>query len=75
MLLTRRSVAIALTAASIIGSGVASVNVPVAEAAGSVKCFGINSCAGHGGNNACKGQGVVKTSRAKCLAAGGKIVG
>lgn len=45
--------------------------------AANVKCFGINSCAGHGagGNNACKGQGITLTTAANCKAKGGKIVG
>jgi hypothetical protein len=75
MKISRRSATLALAAAAIVSSGIIAVEIPTAEAAGSVKCYGINSCAGHGGNNACKGQGVVSTTRAKCLAAGGKIVG
>ena len=75
MRFSRRSATLALAAAAIVSSGIVAVNIPAAEAAGSVKCYGINSCAGHGGNNSCKGKGVVSTSKAKCLAAGGKIVG
>lgn len=49
--------------------------------ASSVKCFGVNSCKGHGkcktaknsckGQNACKGQGFVKMSAKKCEKLGG----
>ncbi len=75
MKISRRNATLALAAAAIVAAGVAPYSVPVAEAAAKVKCYGINSCAGHGGNNSCKGKGIVETSRANCLAKGGKIVG
>lgn len=47
----------------------------------SVKCYGVNSCKGHGkcktaknackGKNSCKGQGMMKMSGKKCEKAGG----
>jgi uncharacterized membrane protein len=49
-----------------------------------VMCAGINACKGQGacagaghscaGKNACKGQGHVKTTKADCMAKGGKVV-
>jgi hypothetical protein len=64
---------------------VLSATVPVAPAASGykVKCFGINSCKGHGqckslgnsctGQNACKGMGFIKMDKAACLAKGGTL--
>ena len=69
----RRHIALSIAAAALIVSASAPVATPV-EAATKIKCFGINSCAGHGGNNSCAGKGTVETTKAKCLAKGGKVV-
>ena len=64
---------LAATAAAMILSGtIVPAAAPAAEA--KVRCFGINECKGHG-SNTCKGQGVIKVTKERCLAAGGKIVG
>lgn len=74
-MISRRNAALVLATAAVIVSGTAPQLVPQAEAAAKVKCLGINACAGHGGNNSCKGKGIVEATRAECLAKGGKIVG
>ncbi len=74
-MISRRNTALVLAAAALVMAGATPHSVPTAEAAAKVKCFGINSCAGHGGSNSCKGKGIVETTRAECLAKGGKIVG
>ena len=48
-----------------------------------VKCYGVNSCKGHGscaggghgcaGKNACKGQGFLEMAKDDCLKQGGKL--
>ncbi len=68
-----RGAMLALAAATFAMSNVA-VSAPAAAAEAKVQCYGINECKGHG-SNTCKGLGVLKVTRAKCLAAGGKIVG
>lgn len=77
---------IALAAAALMLSGAAVTAVPSsAEAAGGVKCMGVNACKGQGkcqtasnacaGHNACKGQGWVKVDNAKaCTDKGGKVI-
>ena len=74
MIITRRSTSLAIVAAALFASGLAPISSVPAEAATKIKCFGINSCAGHGGNNSCAGKGTVETTKAKCLAKGGKVV-
>jgi uncharacterized membrane protein len=75
-LTTKSGTALALAAAAMIGAAaVPGLQIAPAQAAETVKCFGINSCAGHGGNNSCAGKGVISTTKANCLAKGGKIVG
>jgi uncharacterized membrane protein len=73
-LTTKSGAALALAAAAMIGAATPVLQIAPAQAADTVKCFGINSCAGHGGNNSCAGKGVVSTTKANCLAKGGKIV-
>jgi uncharacterized membrane protein len=74
-MIENRRTAIALAAAALIGAaGLPLTQAAPAEAAENVRCFGINTCAGHGGNNACAGKGTVTTNKANCLAKGGKIV-
>lgn len=72
---TRNGAIIAIAAAAL----VASAQIPMATQAqaADVKCYGINSCAGHGagGGNSCRGQGITVTTAANCKAKGGKIVG
>ena len=75
-MIENRRTALALAAAALIGAATLPlISVTTAEAADTVRCFGINSCAGHAGNNSCAGKGTVTTSKANCVAKGGKIVG
>jgi hypothetical protein len=58
---------------------------PLAPAAANydVKCFGLNSCKGHGqckslansckGQNSCKGKGFLMMDKATCLSKGGTL--
>ncbi len=72
---SKTGAALAFAAAAMIGAtAVPVLQTAPAQAAETIKCFGINSCAGHGGNNSCAGKGVVSTTKANCLAKGGKIV-
>jgi uncharacterized membrane protein len=64
---------------------VISAAAPLAPAAADykVKCFGLNSCKGHGqckslgnscrGQNSCKGQGFIMMGKSTCLAKGGTL--
>lgn len=74
MKLSRSGAALAIAAAGLLASVTATVPSPAYT--GEVKCFGINSCAGHGvgGNNSCKGQGITMTSEERCRSKGGKVV-
>ena len=79
-------VTVATAAAALFISGAAMTLAPsAAQAAGGVKCMGINACKGHGAcktaENACKGQNVCKghgfvviDSAQKCTDAGGKVI-
>ena len=72
---TKSNAALALAAAMLIGvAGAPIVQIAPAQAAETVKCFGINTCAGKGGNNSCAGKGTISTTKANCQAKGGKIV-
>ena len=76
---------LATVAAAMFISGAAVTMAPsAAEAAGDVKCMGLNSCKGHGecktaandckGMNACKGQGWMSVGSAKeCTDKGGQV--
>lgn len=69
----------AAAAALMLGGSVAAPTAAVAQ--DKVKCFGVNSCKGHGacktasneckGQNACKGQGFLRLTEAECEERGG----
>jgi hypothetical protein len=68
------------------GYGLAGSHGEKAEGEKTVKCYGINSCAGKGecgapdgshdcaGKNSCKGKGWVKTTEKECEEKGGEIL-
>jgi uncharacterized membrane protein len=82
MKLNRTSGAVIAGAAALL---VISATAPLAPAAADykVKCFGLNSCKGHGqckslgnscqGQNSCKGQGFLMMNKGTCLAKGGTL--
>jgi hypothetical protein len=82
MKLDRKSGAALAAAAAVL---MMSATVPVAPAAADykVKCFGLNSCKGHGqckslgnscaGQNSCKGKGVLMMGKATCLSKHGSL--
>ena len=73
MIAVSRRAALAGAAAALLMTAAAPSTVSADTA--TIKCFGINSCKGHGiGNNACAGKGIVRTSQANCTAKGGRVV-
>lgn len=80
-----------LIKATLAAAALAFATIPVTSALahshkGHVKCFGANACKGKSscktahnackGKNSCKGTGMImKKSEAKCLKAGGKVLG
>jgi hypothetical protein len=82
MKLDRKSGAALAAAAAVL---MMSATVPVAPAVADykVKCFGLNSCKGHGqckslgnscaGQNSCKGKGFLMMGKATCLSKHGSL--
>ncbi len=81
MKLNRKSGAVIAGAAALLVVG---ATAPLAPAyAYQVKCFGLNSCKGHGqckslansckGQNSCKGKGFLMMDKATCLSKGGTL--
>jgi hypothetical protein len=75
---------IAASVAGLFATGAAPIAFAADKKGEEVTCSGINSCKGTGschgaghacaGQNGCKGQGNTRTSKADCLAKGGKII-
>jgi hypothetical protein len=70
---------LAIAAASLISLA----SVHASDSDQTVRCYGVNSCKGHGscatannqcaGQNACRGKGVKEITKASCVAAGGTL--
>lgn len=80
---TSNKVLMAAVAGLLTVGAVGAASTAHAADADKVKCYGINSCKGHGscaggghacaGKNACKGQGSVDTTKDDCAKQGGKL--
>jgi len=79
------TVALVSAAATLLLAGCSSNTTPFTTAEAAVKCSGINGCKGTSackgaknsckGQNQCKGLGWLGSTRAKCLASGGTVIG